>query len=435
MLSWIIEITISLSLFYLAYILFLRNVPFFKANRYYLLAAVFFSLIMPYISFTPPVNIVNYSYLIPEVTISGGSDTDLSQVKDSGWVISKGLMIIYILVAVLLGGRLAMRLIQLLMLAARNKTRKYKNAHIVSLESDQAPFSFLNYIFINETLYGEEEARNIIEHEMVHINQYHTFDLILLELLTIIQWFNPVAWLYRKAMLEIHEYLADEEILKRGTDISFYQSLILNLQLGREFLSPASNFNKSLTLNRLKMMTTIKPASWKRIRFFLLLPALTLLALMCTKTAYEQAEISDSYKAVSPVAAERLPDGSLRNKPAGIHDEDLDKEIFFIVENMPDFQGGGQSAFRHFIANNLTYPEIAKENGIEGRVFVQFVVRADGSISDAKIARGIDPSLDEEALRVVNSSPVWTPGRQRGQNVAVAFTFPINFVLQSEDKE
>ncbi len=105
-------------------------------------------------------------------------------------------------------------------------------------------------------------------------------------------------------------------------------------------------------------------------------------------------------------------------------------EVFFIVEDMPDFQGGGQDAFRRYIAENLRYPQIAAENGIQGRVFVQFVVNADGSVSDATVVRGVDPSLDREALRVVMSSPKWTPGRQRGQPVRVAFTFPINFVLQ-----
>ena len=111
-------------------------------------------------------------------------------------------------------------------------------------------------------------------------------------------------------------------------------------------------------------------------------------------------------------------------------EEEAEAEVFFIVEDMPDFQGGGQDAFRRFIAENLRYPQIAAENGIQGRVFVQFVVNADGSVSDATVVRGVDPSLDREALRVVMSSPKWTPGRQRGQPVRVAFTFPINFVLQ-----
>lgn len=111
-------------------------------------------------------------------------------------------------------------------------------------------------------------------------------------------------------------------------------------------------------------------------------------------------------------------------------EEAAEQEIFFIVEDMPDFQGKGQDGFRQYIAENLKYPQIAAENGIQGRVFVQFVVNEDGTVSDATVVRGVDPALDREAVRVVMSSPQWTPGKQRGEPVRVAFTFPINFVLQ-----
>ncbi len=105
-------------------------------------------------------------------------------------------------------------------------------------------------------------------------------------------------------------------------------------------------------------------------------------------------------------------------------------DFFVIVEDMPEFQGGDHEGFRIFIRDNLKYPQIAAENGIQGRVYIQFIVNADGSVSDATVVRGVDPSLDREATRVVMSSPRWTPGRQRGEPVRVAFTFPINFVLQ-----
>jgi periplasmic protein TonB len=106
-----------------------------------------------------------------------------------------------------------------------------------------------------------------------------------------------------------------------------------------------------------------------------------------------------------------------------------EQEVFFIVEDMPEFPGG-ELALRQFIANSIKYPVIAQENGIQGRVYVQFVVDADGSVSDPRIARGVDPSLDKEALRVVSLLPKWKPGRQRGKPVRVSYTVPINFQLQ-----
>lgn len=104
-------------------------------------------------------------------------------------------------------------------------------------------------------------------------------------------------------------------------------------------------------------------------------------------------------------------------------------QVFFIVEDMPEFPGG-EMALRKFIANAIKYPVIAQENGIQGKVYVNFVVDTDGSITNAKIARGVDQSLDKEALRVVNSLPKWKPGKQRGKAVKVSYTVPISFVLQ-----
>jgi protein TonB len=112
-------------------------------------------------------------------------------------------------------------------------------------------------------------------------------------------------------------------------------------------------------------------------------------------------------------------------------EEEIDEdEIFFVVEDMPLFNGQEKSAFRTYIQKNLNYPEIAKENGVSGKVYVQFDISATGEVKNIVIIRSVDPSLDREAIRVVKSSPRWTPGKQRGRPVKVRFTFPISFQLQ-----
>lgn len=114
-----------------------------------------------------------------------------------------------------------------------------------------------------------------------------------------------------------------------------------------------------------------------------------------------------------------------------MEEEFEEEEVFYIVEDMPTFNGGDPATeFRKYIAQNLRYPEIAAENGISGRVIVQFAVNKTGRVVDAVVVAGVDPALDKEAIRVVMSSPPWTPGKQRGKAVKVLFTFPINFVLQ-----
>lgn len=110
-------------------------------------------------------------------------------------------------------------------------------------------------------------------------------------------------------------------------------------------------------------------------------------------------------------------------------EEKDESPVFFIVEEMPEFPGG-ELALRRFIAEAIKYPVIAQENGIQGKVYVSFVVGKDGMVTDARILRSVDPALDKEALRVVNNLPRWKPGRQGGENVRVSFSVPISFVLQ-----
>ncbi|PZX19489.1 protein TonB [Breznakibacter xylanolyticus] len=117
------------------------------------------------------------------------------------------------------------------------------------------------------------------------------------------------------------------------------------------------------------------------------------------------------------------------NMVAPQEEEEADAPVFFIVEKMPEFPGGNE-ALQRYIAQSIKYPVIAQENGIQGRVFVSFVVNAKGQVVDVKIARGVDANLDKEAIRVVMAMPTWTPGEQRGKKVKVSYTVPINFVLQ-----
>ena len=111
-------------------------------------------------------------------------------------------------------------------------------------------------------------------------------------------------------------------------------------------------------------------------------------------------------------------------------EEEEEQQIFVVVEDMPTFKGGGVAAFRNYVQKNIDYPTIAAENGIEGTVFVKFVVDTDGGISNVEVMRGVDPSLNEEAMRVIRNAPEWEPGKQRGQPVRVQFTIPIVFKLQ-----
>ena len=115
-----------------------------------------------------------------------------------------------------------------------------------------------------------------------------------------------------------------------------------------------------------------------------------------------------------------------------VDEEEVEEETlpFVMVEQKPKFNGGDANEFSKWVNSRLVYPEIAKENGLSGRVTLSFTIKADGTLSDVKVLRGVDPSLDQEAVRVVKSSPKWVPGKQRDRAVAVSYTFPVIFQLR-----
>lgn len=117
---------------------------------------------------------------------------------------------------------------------------------------------------------------------------------------------------------------------------------------------------------------------------------------------------------------------------ATVEEEVIEEEAipFALVENKPTFQGGDANQFTKWVMSQLVYPEIAKENGIQGRVILQFTVDTDGSVKNVKVVRGVDTSLDQEAVRIVSKSPKWTPGKQRDRAVKVSYTFPVIFQLR-----
>ena len=119
-------------------------------------------------------------------------------------------------------------------------------------------------------------------------------------------------------------------------------------------------------------------------------------------------------------------------KEAEVEEEEVEEEAipFQLVEQKPSFNGGDANEFSKWVNSRLVYPEIAKENGVQGRVTLQFTVESDGRVTNVKVLRGVDPALDKEAVRVVSSSPKWKPGKQRDRNVKVTYTFPVIFQLR-----
>jgi TonB family protein len=467
--NFIIESGLSLSLLAIIYVLFLRRETFFRTNRLFLLGSLLFSVVLPLIRFrvfTPrpvtlaEITVTPYQNLLETITIySHGFSGNIEKAILSTQI----LIYIYIAGVAFLLSLFLFRLIQIMLKISRNNVEKGKGFNLVFLDDETTPFSFLNYVFVSRNSIQNTDYNRMLAHEQEHIKQGHSFDVIILELLTAFQWFNPFMWMLRRAIRENHEFLADQAVLDSGVNRGEYKKLLINQFVGGQLVI-ANNFNYSLIKNRIKMMSKIKSpklATTKTVIGVLVAVALVV-AFACeqkesvdTKAAQDDeitiistiqydgkikiegtADDLLKYKALfaNTPGFEILTD-SLGNtfliKKEIIQPKKLqsDEQVFFIVEEMPEFPGG-EMALRQFMANNVDYPDDAQKGGIQGKVYVTFVVSKDGSVADAKIARGVNPSLDAEALRVVNSLPKWIPGKQRGEFVNVSYTVPINFVLQ-----
>jgi TonB family protein len=467
--NFILESGVSLSVFALIYILFLRKETFFKLNRLLLLSSVLFSVLLPFLKFriynTDPVmlaeiTVTPYRNLIEAVTVYG---KDLSGSVEQAILSANLIILIYMVGVIFFLGRFLFRIVVLYRLISKNQVQHLRGFNLVTINKEISPFSFLKYVFVSNTLQQNEDYPKMIAHELEHVKQGHTYDVIILELLLVFQWFNPFFWMMRRAIRENHEYLADQAVLKSGINRGYYKKLLLNQFVGVQF-KIANNFNYSLIKNRRKMMSRIKSSKFANVKiiFGLIAAAMLVVVFACEKK--ESFEIDPGKKQANQEMKVTLVDGKLKIEGANENLEKIkslfsdddgfeisydslgniilvkkeekitqaeDETVYFIVEDMPEFPGG-ESALRKYITSSIEYPEIAVKNGIQGKVYVTFVVKKDGSVANAKIARGVDLALDKEALRVVNSLPKWKPGIQRGTPVNVSYTVPINFMLDTQ---
>jgi hypothetical protein len=189
------------------------------------------------------------------------------------------LMFIYIAISILLLGRFLFRLGQLAALTKGNEIQRINGTKVVYLDKNCSTFSFFNWIFLQKSHTVDKDFSRILTHELVHIKQYHSLDIILIELLSIVLWFNPFVWPYKKSLREIHEYLADQAVIAQGCSLVGYQLLILEQHVGGKLFEFASNFRNSQIKRRLTMLSKTESKRFSRLKVFLVLPLAVLLFL------------------------------------------------------------------------------------------------------------------------------------------------------------
>lgn len=420
LLTLTLKMSLIIATIWVIWFLFLKSVTKFSTIRAFIVLAVVSAAILPWlIPLIQPMygisGLTNGTSLVitlPEITVSnvqGGYS--ISWLKVAG--------VAYITISVFFLLRFIYQVLKIAKLTRKANIYTKGNLKIVEHTNDISPFSFFNLCFINLNNIPASKIEEILKHEKAHASKQHSVDIILFELIGITQWFNPFFWMLRKTLVEIHEYQADRAVIKTQTDPHSYLDTIISIAFNGIALPIGNNLNKSLTLKRLAMMTTTKRTKGTSFRIF----AALLVALPFVFA------ISCNNDETTPAANEEDTAFVVINSEKSTQ-KNVDDNVFVIVENMPTFQGGNLNKFREYINENLIYPEIAAQNGIQGRVIVSFIVEVDGSVSNIKVLRGVDPSLDKEACRAIEASPKWEAGKQRGEKVRVTFNLPVIFTLQ-----
>ena len=520
------KVAMLIAVFYMFYRLMLARETFHRVNRTVLLLTAVASFVLPLCVIT-----MHETVILEPLPLELGGERGVNegmqyaasapQPSDLGGLCAT--ILFFIGMVATLGYTLVSILKVLLLIRNSEKHPQEDGITLcVTGNADMAPFSFCSYIVMNRSDYEERDAA-ILAHERGHIRLHHSWDVLLVDLITALQWFNPAIWMLRQDLRAIHEYEADGEVLSQGINARQYQYLLISKATGIGGYSIVNGISHSTLKNRINMMLHKKSNRSGLLKLLALVPivgiTLALNARTVTDYVYDEPQkqqpIKKGQKAgtikmgnqeiqvkegnkpvtfqvvfspensqIAGVPVEVIQDGNVIQtaetdakgritltpslgstvrftvvtdvKEVKITKELLEKagtriiafgvptegakelkaveqiakpgKIFDVVEEMPQFPGGPQALFE-FLGKTIKYPEDAEKAGIQGRVIITFVVETDGSISDARVVKSVSPSLDAEAIRVINAMPNWEPGKQNGEAIRVKYTVPITFRL------
>ena len=439
-LVYILKSAACLAVFYLFYKLLMSRDTFHRFNRFALLGLLVLSSVLPLVEVS-----VNRPAPVHETMLTLEQLLLLADVQAEGEVVAQPTtalwmrvaLLVYLVGIVFFAIRNLWSLGRLAVLLRRGRLERLadwlpgraENVRLVVHNHDIAPFSWMRYIVLSRKDL-EENGREILIHELAHIRNRHSWDLLLADICIFVQWFNPAAWLLKQELQTLHEYEADDTVLREGVNAKDYQMLLIKKAVGTRLYSMANSFNHSSLKKRITMMLKEKSNPWARMKYLYVLPLATLAV-----SAFARPEVSAVADELSSAKVNDLVASMKTNQAetASVAVKDTltpDESVFEVVEQMPEFPDGGMAGLMEYFKKNLRYPEEAKKAGTQGRVVVQFLINKNGAISDASVLRSVDRLLDAEAVRLVRSMPKWKPGMQKGKAVTVKYTVPVLFKLE-----
>ena len=539
-----LKVAVLVAVFYMFYRLLLSRETYHRVNRAVLLGTAVASFVLPLCVITLHKTVV-VSAASGLVTLDGLSMVEVAEPQTPLWQ-TIAIVVFFAGMAATLGFTLY-NIIQVWRLISRSEHHRQQDGTTICVaDREVSPFSWMHYIVLSPSDYEAQDA-SVLAHERGHISLHHSLDVVLVDTLTALQWFNPAMWMLRQDLRAIHEYEADAAVLSQGINMRQYQYLLIQKAVATCGYSVANGITHSTLKNRINMMLTNKKtnrASW--LKLLALVPivgiALALNAETVTDYVYNEPktpqkkvvkkgrkdgqvklnaktiEVKEEKPAVTGEArlhiqgvAEAVEKQEVKETPKLIFgeangpepllvlngkvatkeqvmaldqseidnvtvmkNEDVLKEYakafnadtsngilfintkeyvkngkkelvsavvkakepadesaegaFDVVEQMPEFPGGSIELMK-FLSENIKYPEAASKAGTQGRVVAQFIVEADGSISNVKVLKNVSDEIDAEAVRVIKAMPKWKPGMQKGQPVRVKYTIPVTFRL------
>lgn len=326
--------------------------------------------------------------------------------------------------------RLVWQLFSIIRLAVISRKQEVEGITVHLLRGEGSPFSFFRWVFMYPSTLDGKQLHEVMVHECTHVSGLHSLDTLFSELFSIACWFNPFAWLMKQEVRMNLEYLADESVLSDGNARKSYQYHLLGLayRQPKDSTKIANNFNLLPLKKRIKMMNKRRTSEIGKAKYLLFAPLAGAL-LMVSNIESVAREIGEQVPEVAEVQ-QKAEEAKASDATAPA---DTTKNVVYdVTETMPQFPGG-QGVMMKYLAANIKYPASAVKAKKQGRVIVAFVIQKDGSVTNARIVKSVDPELDAEALRIVKAMPNWTPGTQDGKPVDVNYTIPVVFSLYKED--
>lgn len=409
-LIYALEVNLTILLFALVYHFIFRNEKYYTTNRIVILGMIGTAFAIPILDFSQsemPLQIAE----LETIVISAKQSTLATPVGFNMPSILSSVYIIGAITALLL---LLVQLISLQRTIRNGRTQRAGIAKLIFNSKMKSPGSFFSNIFWRADL-SHKHDKWIMDHELVHVSEYHSLDIILIRLAQIACWFNPAIYYFKIELEATHEFRADQVVAKTHNDISTYSKVLLSQALGVDTGFLTHHFSKpNLLKRRIIMLNKTKNKKATVLKYALLIPtvAMAMSINACTKDGGQKSTEA--------------------NEDQIVQAQTSDDKIYEVVEKMPEYPGG-KEAMMKYLGNNIKYPENCKKDGPEGMVVLSFVIDKDGAVTDVQSVSSPDERLTMAAIDVIAQMEPWIPGQQDGKNVKVKFKLPIRYKLEEDE--